>query len=98
VRATETGKRRSVADTVRQWDDLAIVPGDFESSLFDRNDVPVLGNCPEAAFLLDGVRVCWSSAACSFTGVRVDTIASCLLLADGVQEFINVGAVLLVAV
>jgi hypothetical protein len=38
----------------------------------------------------------WSSAARSVTGVRVDTIASCLLLADRVQELINIAAVLLV--
>jgi hypothetical protein len=42
--------------------------------------------------------ICWSSAAGSPTGVRVDTIASCLLLADHVQEFINVATVLLGAV
>jgi hypothetical protein len=37
----------------------------------------VLGNCPQTALLLDGVRVCWSSAAGSPTGirVRVDTMA-----------------------
>lgn len=59
--------------------------------------MPVLGNCPQAALLLDSVRIRWVSAARSYTGVRVDTIASCLILADGVQELTNVGTGLLVA-
>jgi hypothetical protein len=60
--------------------------------------VPLLGNCSKATFLLGGVGVFWSSAARSVTGVRVHTIASCLLLADRVQELINIAAVLLIAV
>ena len=94
----KAGKGRSVADTVRHRDDLPLVPADSKSTLFYGNNVPLLGNCSKAAFLLDSVGVCRSSAARFSTGIRVDTIASCLLLADRVQEFINIAGVLLVAV
>ena len=55
--------RRNVPNTVPLRDDFAIVPGDGERTLSAGNDMPVLGNCPQAALLLDGVSVCWSSAA-----------------------------------
>ena len=51
-----------------------------------------------SAFLLDGMGFCRSSAARSHAGIRVRTTASCLLLADCVQQFIDVARALLVAI
>jgi hypothetical protein len=58
VSVTEARKRRSDADTVPLRDDSAIIAGDPESTLFAGNDMPVLGNRPKAALLLDGMSVC----------------------------------------